>query len=81
MNIDNPTMKVAMELFESMGYGNLYELDLSKRERRSLLRYNKLPRRALDNYRPEEIEELLNISYEFKQILNKVMKPRYRSKQ
>jgi hypothetical protein len=81
MNIDRPTMEAAMQLFESMDYGNLYELDLSKRERRALLRYGKLSRRILNNYRPEEIEELLNICYEFKQILNRVMKPRYRCKQ
>lgn len=75
MNIDTHTMKAAMALFESKYYGSLYELDLSKRERRNLLRYGKLSRRVLDNYRPEEIEELINISFEFRQILVNVMKP------
>lgn len=76
MNIDMPTMKVAMRKFESE-YGSLYELlnDLTKRERRKLLRYGKLSKRILEENKEDKIEELLNISFELRQILVNVMKP------
>ena len=77
MNIDIPTMKIAMRKFESE-HGSLYVLlsDLSKRERRNLLRYGKLSKRILDENKEDKIEELLNISFELGQILNKLIKPR-----
>jgi hypothetical protein len=76
MNIDILTMKVAMRMFESR-YGSLYELlnDLTKRERRNLLRYGKLSKRVLDKSKKDKVEELLNISFEFRQILVNIMKP------
>lgn len=82
MNIDMPTMKVAMRKFESR-YGSLYVLlnDLTKRERRNLLRYGKLSRRVLEESKKDKIEELLNISFELSQILNNLIKPRYLRRQ
>ncbi len=82
MNIDIPTMKVAMRKFESR-YGSLYVLlnDLTKRERRNLLRYGKLSRRVLEESKKDKIEELLNISFELSQILNNLIKPRYLRRQ
>ncbi len=82
MKIDVPTFTTAIHQFESR-YGSLYELlnDLTKRERRNLLRYGKLSKSVLDKSKKDKIEELLNISFEFSQILNKLMKPRYRRKQ
>ncbi|MFQ5687156.1 MAG: hypothetical protein ACE5GV_10890 [Candidatus Scalindua sp.] len=76
MNIDIPTMKVAMQMFEGR-YGSLYDLlhDLNKRERRNLLRYGKLSKRVLDKNKKDKVEELFNISFEFRQILVNVMKP------
>jgi len=76
MKIDIPTMKVAMRKFESE-YGSLYVLlsDLSKSERRKLLRYGRLSKRALKENTKDKIDELLNISFELSQILNGIMKP------
>lgn len=76
MNIDMPTMKAAMRKFESR-YGSLYVLlnDLTKREKRNLLRYGKLSKRVLDKSKKDKVEELFNISFEFRKILVNVMKP------
>lgn len=76
MNIDITTMKVAIQMFEER-YGSLYDLlnDLNKRERRNLLRYGKLSKKVLDRNKKDKAEELLNISFEFRQILVNVMKP------
>ena len=76
MNIDTTTMKIAMHLFEDR-HGSLYELlnDLTKRERRNLLRYGKLSKRVLENFKREKIEEFLHVYFEFKQILHKLIKP------
>lgn len=78
MNIDMPTMKVAMHRFEYEN-GSLYDLlkDLTKRERRNLLRYGKLSKRVLENHDKTNVEELLNISFEFNEILVKSIKPNY----
>lgn len=77
MKIDMPTFKEAVNVFESR-HGCLLDLlnDLTKRERRSLMRYGKLPRAILDSGDKTRIAEFLNISFEFRQILNDVMKPR-----
>lgn len=77
MKIDLPTFKVAVRVFESR-YGCLLDLlnDLTKRERRNLMRYGKLSNRVLEDYDKSKVEEFLNISFEFKQILSEVMKPR-----
>jgi hypothetical protein len=82
MIIDMFIMKAAMRKFESE-HGSLYQLlnDLTKRERRNLLRYGKLPKRILEENKEDKIEELLNISFELGQILNKVIKPRYLRRQ
>ena len=50
MNIDMPTMKVAMRIFETRYGSKLYELlnDLTKRERKNLMRYGKLSKRVLE---------------------------------
>ena len=76
MNIDITTMKSAMRLFENK-HGSLYELlnDLTKRERRNLLRYGKLSKRVINGNRNDKVEEFLNVSFEFHQILHKLIKP------
>lgn len=76
MNIDIPTMKVAIHRFEYEN-GSLYDLlnDLTKRERRNLLRYGKLSKRVLEKHDKTNVEELLNISFEFKEILVRIIKP------
>ena len=76
MNIDITTMKIAMNRFENR-HGSLYELlnDLTKRERRNLIRYGKLSKRVINGNRKDRVEELLNVSFEFRQVLNGVMKP------
>lgn len=82
MNIDIPTMKVAMRVFEER-YGSLYDFlnELTKRERRNLLRHGKLSMRVLEESKKDKIEELLNISFELSQILNNLIKPRYLRRQ
>jgi hypothetical protein len=76
MNIDTTTMKIAMHLFENRN-GRLCDLlnDLTKRERRNLLRYGKLSQRVKDENSKDKVEEFLNVSFEFRQVLNGVMKP------
>jgi|TARA_B100001964_G_scaffold166977_1_gene183383 hypothetical protein len=82
MNIDMPTMKVAMRIFETRYGSKLYELlnDLTKRERKNLMRYGKLSKRVLEESKKDKIEELFNMSFEFRQTLNKLIKPHYRRK-
>ena len=77
MNIDITTMKIAMHLFENR-HGSLYELlnDLTKRERRNLLRYGKLSKRVINENKKDKVDEFLNVSFEFRQVLNGIMKPR-----
>jgi hypothetical protein len=77
MNIDTTTMKIAMNRFEDK-HGSLYELlnDLTKRERRNLIRYGKLSKKVINENKKDKVEELYNVSFEFHQLLNGVMKPR-----
>lgn len=78
MCIDNKTMFTAFEVFESR-YGSLGFLlnELSRNEKRKLLRYGKISKKMLTNYDAETIQEFRNIHYEIKQILiNELVKPR-----
>jgi len=76
MKIDVPTFNTARREFESR-YGSLYELlnELTKKERRSLLRYGKLSKRVRGKIKQSNVEELLHVSFVFKQILVDVIKP------
>lgn len=76
MNIDMPTMKTAMYRFEDR-HGSLKDLlnDLTKSERRKLLRYGKLSKKVINRNSKYKVEEFLNVSFEFRQVLNGVMKP------
>lgn len=71
MDIDRNTYKSAERIFKSR-HGNLNELGLPKTARRKLLRYGKVPGTITD---ANEISELLNISFAYKNILSEVIKP------
>lgn len=76
MNIDMPTMKTAMCRFEDR-HGSLKDLlnNLTKSERRKLLRYGKLSKKIINRCSKDKVEEFLNVSFEFRRVLNGVMKP------
>ena len=76
MNIDMTTTKIAMRLFEDK-HGSLYQLlnELTKSERRKLLRYGKLSQKVINRNSKNKVEEFLNVSFEFHQILHKLIKP------
>ena len=76
LNIDTTTMKIAMRLFEEK-YGSLYLLlnDLTKSEKRKLLRYGKLTQKVINRNSKDKVEEFLNVSFEFHQVLSGLMKP------
>jgi len=77
MNIDMSTMKTAMYRFEDR-HGSLKDLlnDLTKSERRKLLRYGKLSKKVINRSSKDKVEELFNVSFELHQILNGLIKPR-----
>lgn len=72
MNIDTETLQAAARIFEYKYCSNLNDLGLSKRAKRKLLRYGKVPRCITD---AEEAQELLQVYSTYMEVLNGVMKP------
>ncbi len=79
MKIDESVMKETRYMFESK-YGSLKKplAGLTKRERRNLLRYGKLPKRIHEcksESKDEVIDELMHISFEYRKFGVSLMKP------
>lgn len=74
MDIDAETLKVAEKKFKAR-YGSFDDLGLSRTGRKKLLTFGKVPANITNL---DESRELLNISFEYKRILDNVMKPHYK---
>lgn len=72
MNIDAVTLQDTARIFKKKYRSKLSDLGLSKRARRRLLRYGIVPPAITD---AEEAQELLQVHSEYKELLNRVMKP------